>query len=115
MPITTELLTLEQCERILRHIFKLRNERPPRLLDGRGTRRAYAYEHENAIGLPKHARNIWAICHEAAHIIVPKVHLDPRASHGPEFVHIYRHLLADFGAKPAPVSEMELIDMGIDF
>ena len=125
MPITSELLTLPECQRIVQHVFvRLRDEVPPTLLDGRGTRRAYAYEAydgpgRDAIGLPKHARNIWSVCHEMAHIIVMRNYLAHKwqryASHGREFVDCYRGLLADFNVKPLTVSEMELLDYGIDF
>jgi hypothetical protein len=125
MPIYGELLTLDQCKRRLESIFyEFLREGPPKLHDGRGHKRAVAYG-RTTIALPKWARNPWVLSHEAAHIMTargracsycPQTNTQClHAPHGPEFVANYREILDYLRIKPYAVSEMELIDMGIDF
>lgn len=69
--------------------------------DGRGTRRAYAYEYE-AMGFPKVMRKNWIVLHECAHIITSYLFRHVNGSqkalsdHGPVFLGIYTELLVKF-------------------
>lgn len=78
-------LSLKECERLTKRVYKAYGKPSPRVADGRGHRRW-------TIQLPKWARTGAVVLHECAHGL--QEHFAPRcADHGPEFVAIFAELL----------------------
>jgi hypothetical protein len=83
-------LTLKDCERLAKRVYKAYGKPCPRVADGRGHRRATGSQW--TIQLPKWARTGAVVLHECAHGL--QEHFAPRrAAHGPEFVAIFAELL----------------------
>jgi len=85
----TEKLTLEQCAELAEKIcgFKVI------VKDGRGRRKACAYQGSRTIALPKWARNERVVIHECAHLLTDREH----ASHGAQYMKNYIELLEKYG------------------
>jgi hypothetical protein len=83
-------LTLKECARLVKRVYKLYDKAAPRIQDGRGTRNAYGSPW--AINLPRWARTGRVVLHEAAHGLT-KIYCPNKAAHGAEFVAIFAELL----------------------
>lgn len=96
--MSTEELSLKECERIARRVqaaYGL-SQRRLRVCDGRGFRHAVAYP--DSIYLPKWARNRIVLLHELAHWMLKQIGICD--SHGPLFVRTFLELLDWFGIMP---------------
>lgn len=91
--IPTEILTLEECRRLVTASCRKFNVHVPLIKDGRGCRSAQGGRYK--IILPVWARNKRDVLHEVSHTIASFYFHRP-AGHGLEFVRIFIELLVAF-------------------
>lgn len=102
------MLTLAECDALVEHAWsqpdyprfpggRLPRRYRPRIEDGRGRRRACFNPYGPvSIKLPRWSRFREVVLHEAAHAITyTHGQIFTHAWHGPEFMGVYLHLLAD--------------------
>jgi len=89
-------ITLEECDRLIRKVWSdyRPGQEPPKLVDGRGRRRACGSRWE--IKLPRWARCRIVVLHEIAHSLQQQ-----QPWHGPEFARLFLEMIVQYAGIPA--------------
>lgn len=105
-------LTLDECREFVRFVWRdLDLSRPPRILDGRGTK--CALSGSGAISLPRWARNYTVLTHELAHCVTEFIDEEDNYDHGGVFLHVYFTLMTRYCKQKYGVLYRSALDAGL--